>query len=356
MRKKKVEKESVQILDKLNQQNLLLNKLINRLVREENQKTIEIGKINLQIDSVKTEVKRLKEEYAKYVVWIYKQGQNSTLKYLLNADSFNQVVVRYKYLNYITSKNEKVLDNLKNKKELLVQLNSRKQEELRQKEILVDQKTQEQTLLASKKIEKQSMISSLKKDQKSIENEIIEKQKAEIQIKNLISRLIEEERRREARLREARLRNESTAGMYNYNYDNFENFTSLRGNLGWPVQEGSVVRKFGENKNEKLNTVTLNYGIDIQTKDKNDVLAVAEGIISAIDWIPGYGSVVIITHKDEFRTVYGHLTDITLQEGDHVAGGSKIGTVNESLEGMIIHFEIWNERNYQNPEVWLAKK
>jgi len=33
-----------------------------------------------------------------------------------------------------------------------------------------------------------------------------------------------------------------------------------------------------------------------------------------------------------------------------------IGQVNDTLEGSILHFEIWNERNYQNPQEWLVKK
>lgn len=39
-----------------------------------------------------------------------------------------------------------------------------------------------------------------------------------------------------------------------------------------------------------------------------------------------------------------------------VKPGRAIGKVNESLEGKIPHFEIWNEKNYQNPELWLARK
>ena len=82
----------------------------------------------------------------------------------------------------------------------------------------------------------------------------------------------------------------------------------------------------------------------------------AEGIVSAIDWVPGYGSVLIVTHRDEYRTVYGHVTDLKVREGDKVTPGKILGSVNESLEGKILHFEIWNERNYQNPEQWLARK
>ncbi|MFC2135597.1 murein hydrolase activator EnvC family protein [Bacteroidota bacterium] len=352
--KKSIEQESFQVLDKLNEQSLLLNKLINKLLADERIKESEISNIELQIDSVEKGMIKLKDDYARYVAWIYKQGPNSILKYLTNSESFNQAITRYKYLGYITNKNEKILSELKNKKALLLSLNDQLEIELKQKEILVGQKNREQSILTDKKDEKQQLLVNLKEDQKSIEEEIVEKQRAEIQIKNIIAELVEEERRRLASLKEARMRNQKAPAAFNYNYDNFENFEDLKSNLSWPVAEGSIVRKFGENKNEKLNTVTLNYGVDIKTDSTAAVLAVAEGIVSAINWIPGYGSIVILTHKNEFRTVYGHLSDITIQEGDRIAGGTHIGWIDESLEGTLMHFEIWNERNYQNPEEWLV--
>jgi len=130
----------------------------------------------------------------------------------------------------------------------------------------------------------------------------------------------------------------------------------LKGKLNWPIQHGKIIRKFGENVNNNLNTITLNYGVDIKATSDLNVKAVAEGVVSAIDWIPGYGSVVIVTHKGDYRTVYSHLSDLYVSEGDKVRMGNVIAKVGESLEGNVLHFEIWNSRNNQNPEVWLVKK
>lgn len=48
--------------------------------------------------------------------------------------------------------------------------------------------------------------------------------------------------------------------------------------------------------------------------------------------------------------------DIIVKEGQKVSAGDIIGRVSDSLEGTILHFEIWYERNYQNPEVWLVRR
>lgn len=348
------EKKSPQALQNINQQNLLISKVITKLKQEERQKEREIARLNSEISELETEIEKLRHDYSNYLVWLYKHRKGSFLKFLLSAESINQAVIRYKYLNYITSEKQDLLNQLKEKKNRCVKLIDVREKEKLEKERLVNEKEKEQESLVDKKIVSELIITSLQEDQNALLQEIDEKRKAEIQIKNLIAKLIEDERRRQEEMRLARLKNEEV--KFDYNYDNFENFSNLQGVLNWPVKSGKIIRNFGENRNIKLNTVTLNYGVDIQTEKGEEVFAVAEGIISAIEWIPGYGSVVIITHKNNYRTVYGHISEISVIEGNKVEGGTLLGKVNQSLEGNILHFEIWNERNYQNPEVWLVRK
>ena len=352
--KSRTERESLQTLENLNRQNLLLNNLINNLLAEENEKEIAIGQIQARIDSIESRMKNLKESYARYVVWVYKNRGLSMWRFVFNAESFNQAVQRYKYLQYVSDENAKALGQLKTSREQLSELRLRLVDEKETKQNLVDQKMTEQESLKQKEKEKKELLAVLKKDKRSIAAEISSKRRAEIVIKNLIARLIETERARKAKSHENKMNMKKN--VQDFDYSGFENFGQLKGRLSWPIKEGRVVRDFGENKNEKLNTVTLNYGIDIAVRGKESVRAVAEGIVSAIDWIPGYGSVVIITHRDEYRTVYGHVANISVKEGERIKAGNAIGSVNESLEGNILHFEIWSERNYQNPDVWLARK
>ncbi len=352
--KSKRERESLQTLENINRQNLLLNTLINNLLAEENEKEIVIGEIQMQIDSIENRIKTLKESYSRYIIWIYKNRGLSIWRFVFNAGSFNQAVQRYKYLQYVSDENARTLVRLKSNKEKLNELRVQLVDEKEVRQNLVDRKVNEQELLRQKEKEKKELLAALKRDKKSINEEISSKRRAEIVIKNLIAKLIESERERKAKTHENKMNFKKN--VQDFDYSGFESFVQLKGKLNWPIKEGKIIRDFGENKNEKLNTVTLNYGIDIVVRGNESVRAVAEGIISAIDWIPGYGSVVIITHRDEYRTVYGHVANISVKEGERVKAGNSIGSVNESLEGNILHFEIWSERNYQNPDVWLARR
>ena len=358
--KSRKERESLQSLENINKQNLLLGKLINNLLVEEKQKEEAIGGIEQEIQTIETRIKNLKTQYSRYIVWFYKNSGLSMWRFILDAESFNQALVRYQYLKYISRQNKITLDKLTANRNKLSGLQNNLEVERKSKEILANQKLKEQDVLEKKEKEKKGLITILKKDQKMIADEINLKRRAEILIKNIIARLIETDREAKKRSLESKVKNEKRVAYgklpQSFDYSSFQNFAQLRGSLGWPVKEGRIVRKFGENKNERLKTVTLNYGIDIGVGASQNVLSVAEGIVSAIDWIPGYGSIVIVTHRDDFRTVYGHVTGIAVKEGDRIKAGSTIGKVSESLEGNIVHFEIWNERNYQNPEIWLASR
>ncbi|MBN1639017.1 MAG: peptidoglycan DD-metalloendopeptidase family protein [Ignavibacteriales bacterium] len=341
------EKESLSILEKTNQKYLLVNKLVNQLKVEENAKESEIQKLNKKISLTNNEINTIKSNYSKYIVWLYKKGRYSNLKYIIDSDSFEQAMMRYRYLSLLTEQNEKNITKLNNKIDTLANYKTKLEIEKKEKSILVAEKVKEQSSLNKIKSEKQGIVDKLKKDKSNLKKEIEDKRKAEIKIKNLIAKLIEEESKKSS---------DNTFTSDANLYEGFENFSVLKGRLMHPVSGGKIVRAYGENKNEKLNTVTVNYGVDIRTNKNSTISAVADGIVSAIEWIPGYGSVIIVTHKNQYRTVYGHITDIQVIVNQKVKKNTVLGKVSESLEGNIVHFEIWKERDSQNPQSWFAKK
>lgn len=373
------EKESYNVLDNYNRQSYLLHQLINSLKAEELEKELEIDTTQNNIEALQKEIRSLKKNYAKYVVAIYKHSKLDEWASILDADTFEQAILRYKYLNKFSEQRVKDLKKLQSKKDDLIAAKENLEKERKDKELLTEQKSEEENSLNTKRIERKKILNAIRNDKVSLKSELEAKRNAEIRIQNLIGKLIAEaEARRKAEAEriareKLKLRNktktyasksnvEETSSVEESSYDvdlsttGLASFSVLKGRLNWPVSSGRIVRKFGENRNEKLNTVTLNYGVDIKTNVDADVRSVADGVISAIDWLPGYGSVIIITHKGDYRTVYSHLSNIYVKEGDRVKAGSVIGKVGESLEGDILHFEIWNSRNKQNPEVWLARK
>ncbi len=353
--KNKAEYASIESLEKIDKQKLLLNKLIRKIKKEENDKQKEIEKLSSQIDSLSKSISGLKKDYSKYICWLYKYNRKNKFDVFLNSRTLNQTVIRYKYLQNITEKNSKKIDLMKEKYSELISLKNKLSNEKKEKEKLTAQKKIEQQRLIKKRRSKERLLKRLKSDKSNITKEIERKKISEIEIKNLIADLIDKEMKKLSELRTKRITDKNIKIPEQYNYSGMEAFRSLRGKLIWPVKEGVLLRKFGENKNAKLKTVTQNYGIDILTNETEKVVAIADGFVSVISWIPGYGSVIIITHKGNYRTVYGHISNILVEEGDRVKKGVVLGVVNKSLEGALLHFEVWNQRNFQNPERWLVR-
>lgn len=379
------EKESYSSIENLNKQNLILNKLIGELRSEEKNKQRQIELSLSNIATVENEIKKIKENYAAYIVAIYKRGSVSELESIVDASSLQQSLRRYVYLQRFSDSRKNDLQKLNEHKTELVKLKSKLENERQEKSLLAQQKAEEENSLLSKIGSQKKILSKIKNNKVSIQKEIEAKKQAEIQIKNMIVKLIEESQRRkkEEEERLARLKLEKEKSLViektnetvvadikkekgsttktipeldiDLNTEKFSSFAAMKGKLNWPITNGKIFRKFGENKNSKLNTVTLNYGIDIKASKDLNVKAVSDGVVSIIDYIPGFGSVLIISHKDEYRTVYSHLSQIFVKEGDKIKNGQLIATVGESLDGTILHFEIWNGRQNINPEIWLRK-
>jgi septal ring factor EnvC (AmiA/AmiB activator) len=276
--------------------------------------------------------------------------------------------MRTYYLQRFSKKREQDLVKLKDKKNELAEAKVLLENEKREKSLLAKVKDAEKKSLLAKLDDRKTILNSIKKKKTEISKLINAKKEAQRKMEDLIAKLVEEEERRKLQQQNEiastddsfeeknTIRDENNKFDYDLSTSSFASFSDLKGKMSWPLHKGKIIRKFGETKNKSLNTVTLNYGIDIKAdKDKN-VRCVGEGVIAAIDWLPGYGNVVIVSHKDGYRTVYSHLSEIYVNEGDKVKSGSVMALVDEGLDGYVLHFEIWRARDKQNPEIWLAKK
>ena len=354
-----LEKKSVKALENYNKQSFLLNKIINNLRREEQGKQAQINKRNRIINSIETEIEVIKKNYASYIVAIYKKGPLNELESVIDSKSLQQAILRIQYLKKFSDRREKDLEELEIKKEELIIAKQLLQQEINEKKLLAEQKKAEEEILQTKLVARKKILNNVRQDKTKLQATLDAKKKAQNSIKNIIAKLIEAELNRKQQLASVDgtdIIEENSGIEYELGTTSFSSFAQMKGKMLWPLHEGKVVGKFGENKNRVLNTVTLNYGIDIKAKADNNVRCVAEGVVSAIDWLPGYGSVIIVSHNEDYRTVYGHLEKIYVQEGDNVNAGTVLAKIGESVDGKILHFEIWKARLNRNPELWLANK
>jgi septal ring factor EnvC (AmiA/AmiB activator) len=134
-------------------------------------------------------------------------------------------------------------------------------------------------------------------------------------------------------------------------------FGSLRGRLPWPAQ-GKIVTAFGAQTHPRFGTRTFRNGVDIEAGEGTHVAAVYAGHVIYTGWFKGYGNLIILDHDNEYYTLYAHMADIQVREGDDVRQGQRIGTVGDtgSLAGPRLYFEVRHQGRPLDPEQWLRHR
>jgi murein hydrolase activator len=134
-------------------------------------------------------------------------------------------------------------------------------------------------------------------------------------------------------------------------------FGSLRGRLPWPT-EGRIVTTFGAQVHPRFGTRTFRNGVDIEAGDGTDVLAVYPGHVVYTGWFKGYGNLIILDHGNDYYTLYAHVGEMLVHEGDEVKLGHRIGTVGDtgSLAGTRLYFEVRYQGKPLDPQEWLRQR
>lgn len=96
--------------------------------------------------------------------------------------------------------------------------------------------------------------------------------------------------------------------------------------------------------------------VDIANNAAPPVAAADEGVVTTVEYLKyGYGQHVAITHGNGFQTLYGHLSEIYVTNGQKVSRGTVIGRMGSSgrSTGTHLHFEIRYNGVTQNPLSYL---
>jgi murein DD-endopeptidase MepM/ murein hydrolase activator NlpD len=118
--------------------------------------------------------------------------------------------------------------------------------------------------------------------------------------------------------------------------------------FSWPAR-GEITSRFGYRWGR------LHSGVDIAGDYGTAVRAARTGQVSFAGWWGGYGYLVIIEHGQGFATLYGHLDDYFVNNGQPVVAGQLIGNIGNTGNsyGPHLHFEIRVGEQPVNPLEYL---
>ena len=125
--------------------------------------------------------------------------------------------------------------------------------------------------------------------------------------------------------------------------------------LRWPVQGANTIslsNPYGFPRWQPGGeTYEAHTGIDIAAPEGEAVLAAAGGTVVESGYDVERGNYLVLDHGDGLTTLYGQCRDFTVEEGDTVRAGERIGTVGSTgmSTGPHLHFEVRQDGEPQNP-------
>lgn len=124
--------------------------------------------------------------------------------------------------------------------------------------------------------------------------------------------------------------------------------------LAWPVI-GPLASGFGLRAGTNGQGEERHNGIDIDAAEGTPVGAAQGGIVSSVSFDADYGKMLVIEHGRSLTTLYAHLAEVTVVQGQRVSKGQTVGKVGHTgnASGPHLHFEVRVNGEAVDPESWL---
>jgi septal ring factor EnvC (AmiA/AmiB activator) len=261
---------------------------------------------------------------------IYKRGPLHSLRVLLGAESFADLLTRSRYLELVAAYDRALVERVARLEEALSLHSQTLETSLAELGRLRQTKLGEVVELRSVEQERQRTLGQYRSRQEQTESRLEQLAADEGRLTDLVEDL--ERRRREA---EARL---AVAGAGRSGPSTLSSADA--GSLDWPL-DGDLVYRFGRERRPNGTVLRWN-GIGIRAPAGTPVRAVKDGTVVLAGPFEGYGPTVVLSHGAGFYTLYLYLEEIGVVEGRTVAAGQVVGTVggSQTPEGPHLEFQI----------------
>jgi murein hydrolase activator len=316
--------EVEQELQNVEAQRQTTNRIVNELDRQ-------LGGLNTELDNISGSLALAEDNLAdkravlsRRLVDIYKRGNIYYFQALLAAESFGDLISRYKYLalqsrqdRQLTTEVEGLRDRVGRQRNDLVTaregLNRRKAER--------DVELQRFASLAD---EQRARLRDTRRSARNTESRLTQLQQDEGRLNDLLAELERTRRREEAARAAAAATRPGAPRVATAPRNNVS--TADIGRLNWPVEGGIIKRN----------------GIAIRAEPNTPVKVVEAGTVSFVGQFSTYGLIVIVSHGDGYLSLYGQLTSAMVEKNARVTKGQVIGTTGgvNSPEGGHLYFEI----------------
>jgi septal ring factor EnvC (AmiA/AmiB activator) len=318
------------------------NRIVNELDRQIYALSDQIDRTTVDLLLAQNALAEKRAVLERRLVDISKRGVLYGYQVLLAAESFGDLLSRYKYL-YLVSRQDRLLANDMSKLQRRI---GRERQTLVDARDALGRRKNERTVELDRYLAlERERQASLRETRRSAREALQRLSELERDEKSLNDRVVALERAR----REAEARGAATAAA--------AITTADLGRLDWPVQ-GRIVYQFGTATGPN-NTRLPWHGIGIAAPAGTPVRAIAGGTVSLAGPLGTYLTSVLVDHGGGYYSFYGYLSDAAVAHGERVIKGQIVGHVGggSSDQGPHLHFEIRGQGGIAlDPVNWLRTR
>ena len=311
-----------------------------RITDLENQLTAKSEDIQETKDELAGAKEREAQQYADMKVriqFMYENGQTSYLEALLSSRNISEFLNSADYIAQIQSYDRQKLTEYQDTVESIVNLEAQLEQEYTDLEALKSTVESNKATVAAMMRQKESELADISGDIEDVQSDA-DYYAAEIQAQE---ELIAAIKRAEAE--------KAAAGVEEHPYTG--------GAFRWPCPSSTrVTSDYGTRVSPMSGASSNHKGIDIGASAGADIIAAADGTVTAASYSSAAGNYVMIDHGGGLYTVYMHASSLLVSPGQTVSAGdviAKVGSTGIST-GSHLHFGVSLNGSYVSPWSYLG--
>jgi len=342
----KEEEATRERLNSLQREIALREKLVSTYQARLDELGQERSRLRDTLSTLEDRLETLREDYQQQLIHAYKYGRLHDLALLLASQSINQMLIRARYLRRFAADRRQqrsaiqtAAEKVRSSRDALAERRAET------RELLAQARTERKNLRALER-NRRRVIDELQAQRSELKEEIEQKERQAKQLEQRIQKLVARAEREDA----------PTGAEAEFAANLSASFQQNRGSLPWPV-EGAVTTDFGDQVDPVHETTTYHPGILIATPPRSPVRAVFDGTVTSIDFVPGYGTYVVIQHG-EYLSVYSNLSSLSIAEDARIDAGQVIGQsgTEDEPRGASLFFGLvdGSSSEFVDPSGWLS--
>jgi len=309
-----------------------------------------LGRTQRDMDLVRVEAERKREQIRHRLVALYKTGETGSARMFFGAESLPQMVEGQRYMQAVLERDKQMIAEYNNKIDQLRVLKGQLERDVARKEKIkatIEVKKHEIEVEEQKKA---AYLTKVREDKKSYLSSLKELEANARRLQTMVERL-------EARSRKSYTAKNKKSGVGSGPQLPLipdKGFGAQKGRLSMPVK-GEIVSGFGRHKHPEFNSYTISNGISIAAPTGTDIRSVFDGQVIFADYFKGYGNMVIVDHGGGFFSLYAHTSRIMKKVGTTVARNDILASVGDvdSPRGSMLYFEIRYQGKPVDPTPWI---